>query len=83
MKDTQCSKVLRHMQDFGSITQAEATSEYGCYRLAARISDLRKQGYIITSEPETTNNRYGEPVRFARYRLEEGTSNGTDTIHIL
>lgn len=72
MKDSQCSKILRHLHDFGSITQAEATIEYGCYRLAARISDLRKQGYIITSELETSSNRYGEPVHFARYRLEEG-----------
>ncbi len=69
MKDSQCSKILRHMQDFGSITQAEAVTEYGCYRLAARIADLRKQGYSISSAPESTVNRYGDTVRFARYSL--------------
>ncbi len=69
MKDNQCSKILRHMQDYGSITQAEAVTEYGCYRLAARIADLRKQGYGISSRTETTNNRYGDTVRFARYSL--------------
>ena len=68
--ESQCDKILRHMRDFGSITQAEATAEYGCYRLAARIADLRKRGYAISSTPETSTNRYGEPVRFARYTME-------------
>lgn len=34
---TQCERILRHLQDYGSITQAEAVTEYGCYRLGARI----------------------------------------------
>lgn len=36
---TQCERILRHLQDYGSITQAEAVTEYGCYRLGARIWD--------------------------------------------
>lgn len=38
---TQCERILRHLQDYGSITQAEAVTEYGCYRLGARIWDLK------------------------------------------
>lgn len=30
---TQCERILRHLRDYGSITQAEAMTEYGCYRL--------------------------------------------------
>lgn len=39
-KVTQCDRILRHLRDYGSITGAEAVSEYGIYRLASRITDL-------------------------------------------
>lgn len=68
---TQCERILRHMQDYGSITQAEAISEYGCYRLGARIYDLKKAGYKIKRQIETGENRYHEKVTFARYCLED------------
>lgn len=67
---TQCERILRHLQDYGSITQAEAVTEYGCYRLGARIWDLRDQGVPIKSETVTGKNRYGERTCFARYSLE-------------
>lgn len=56
---TQCERILRHLQDYGSITQAEAVTEYGCYRLGARIWDLKAQGVPIKSETVTGKNRYG------------------------
>lgn len=67
---TQCERILRHLQDYGSITQAEAVTEYGCYRLGARSWDLRAQGVPIKSETVTGKNRYGERTCFARYSLE-------------
>ena len=66
---TQCERVLRHMRDYGSITSAEAITEYGIYRLASRISDLKKQGVPIKKEMVSGMNRYGEPTSFARYSL--------------
>ena len=66
---TQCERVLRHMRDYGSITSAEAITEYGIYRLASRISDLKKQGVPIEKEMVSGKNRYGEPSCFARYSL--------------
>ena len=66
----QCERILRHLQDYGSITQAEAVTEYGCYRLGARIWDLKAQGVPIKSETVTGKNRYGERTCFARYSLE-------------
>ena len=72
---TQCERILRHLRDYGSITQAEAMTEYGCYRLGARIFDLKNQGYEITGATERVKNRYGEICHIKRYRLEgEGTS---------
>ena len=74
---TQCDRVMRHMQDCGSITSAEAIAEYGIYRLASRINDLKKAGMPIKKEMVSSRNRYGEKVSFARYSLEKsGDSHG-------
>ena len=70
-KATQCDKVLAYMKLHGSITQADATHELNTYRLAARISDLKKKGYDITSVIADEVNMNGERVRFARYSLRE------------
>ena len=67
---TQCDQILDHLKTFGSITPLEALSEYGCMRLASRITDLRKDGYPIRREMKTSKNRFGKPVRFAIYYLE-------------
>lgn len=72
---TQCERILRHFRDFGSITSLEAMKDYGIMRLASRISDLKKQGYIITTDTETGKNRYGEATSYARYYLEEEPQN--------
>lgn len=67
---TQSMKVLKYMMDFGSITQLEAMKDLGVMRLAARISDLEDQGFVILHERENGRNRYGEKTRYARYRLK-------------
>jgi len=64
---TQSQRILRHMQDHGSITSAEAFLEYGVARCASRIHDLRKQGWQIDSKPVKSTNRYGESVTYSRY----------------
>lgn len=66
---TQCERVLRHIQDYGSITSAEAIQEYGIYRLASRISDLKKLGVPISKEMVSGKNRYGERTSYARYSI--------------
>lgn len=48
------------------LTQQDAIRAIGCYRLAARIADLRLDGYLIRSRLE-----YHAGVRFARYFLTE------------
>jgi hypothetical protein len=59
------------MKDFGSINPMEAIKDIGCMRLAARIADLREQGHPIGRRMKTSKNRYGKPVSFAEYYLEE------------
>lgn len=75
-KPTQNQRILDYISDFGSITQLEALKDLGVMRLASRISDLRKQGYDITSQTEEVKNRYGERCHIKRYRLGDDAQNG-------
>ena len=67
---TQTQRILMYLRDTGSITAMDAIREFSCTRLAARIGDLRKAGYKISKVTERSRNRYGEPVNYARYKLE-------------
>ncbi len=73
MKKTQREMVVDYIAEFGSITPLEAIRDLGCYRLASRVSELRKMGYPVITEPETVLNRYGRTSRIARYRMEVGS----------
>lgn len=66
---TQCEAVLEFMRIYGEITQKDA---YGMdiYRLASRISDLKREGYEINTEYKRVKTRYGE-TQIAVYRLKE------------
>ena len=64
-------RIIKYMQDFGSITALDAMKDLGIMRLASRISDLKHRGYKITREYEKSINRYGELTKYARYSLKE------------
>jgi hypothetical protein len=66
--DSQCDKIINHLRRFGSIDPMQALQEYGVLRLAARINNLRDEYEIETHLVETIN-RFGDPVRYARYVL--------------
>lgn len=66
----QKERVLRHLQDHGSITQLEAMQDYGIMRLTNRVGELMQAGYPIKSELVKGSNRYGEKTRYSRYTLE-------------
>ena len=66
---TQCDKVLKYINDFGSITPLEAINDLGIMRLAARINDLSNKGIAINREIVKSKNRYGETVHYAKYSL--------------
>lgn len=62
---SQEAQILQHLKK-SPITPMEALSNYGCLRLAARISDLRERGHKI----ETVMVDQGKK-RFARYHLKK------------
>ena len=62
--------ILQHLRTFGSIEPLTALREYGCYRLGARISDLREEGHNIKTDYVQQRSRItGHMVRFAKYIL--------------
>lgn len=68
---TQEQMIIRHIKKFGSITPVQAMKEYGIMRLSARILDLKDKGYPIETNIETSENRFGEKVSYAKYSLRE------------
>lgn len=66
-KAKQTDRVLAYIREFGSITQLEALRDLGVFRLASRVSDLKRQGYAINGEMEAVYNRYGEKCYIKRY----------------
>ncbi len=66
---TQSEMVRKYIEDFGSITPAEAFVDLGVYRLSACIFKLRRNGLAISTEMEESTNRYGKTSRYARYRI--------------
>lgn len=58
---TQEEIILKYLQEGRSITPLEAWSLCNCWALSSRISDLKKKGYKIKSEPvhdKNTNKTY-------------------------
>jgi hypothetical protein len=66
----QKSRIIKYIEDFGSITPLEAMRDIGCYRLSARIYDLKEDGYNIVTKTVGVKNRYDEVVHVAQYSLE-------------
>jgi hypothetical protein len=61
---TQRQQILHHLQRHGDLTPLDALQHYGCARLAARIHELKRDGYDIRDVGERGNGK-----RWARYVL--------------
>ena len=68
---SQVDMVKEYMERRGSITQAEAIEAFGCYRLGARIADLKERGVAVGRIMEEGQNRFGERTRYARYFIQK------------
>ncbi len=70
-KLSQADQILAHLKAGNVITPLDALAKFHCFRLAARIKDLRDAGYrIVTNERVLLDGK-----SIAEYRLErrEGT----------
>lgn len=68
-KLNQCERILKYIEEEGSITQLDALENFGCMRLASRMCDIKKMGYNVTKRTEKKKNRYGDTVTYARYSI--------------
>ena len=66
---TQEERVLRYLEQFGSITSLDAFQDLGITRLAAVIFRLVEKGYTFRRVMEQSKNRFGQTVVFMRYSL--------------
>ena len=69
-KLTQKDKILRHLNEVGSINPLQALREYSIMRLATRVWELKDEGYNISTTMKSSTNRFGEKVRYAEYELK-------------
>jgi hypothetical protein len=60
----QNTQILEHLQSGKSITPIDALNMFGCFRLGARIYDLKQQGYDIQTKIINNANK-----SFAEYSL--------------
>ena len=64
-------KIIDYTEKFGSITTLDAFRDLAITRLSARIFNIKKMGYKVTSARETSKNRFGEEVNYSRYFIEK------------
>ena len=58
-KQSQNQQILNHLQTGGTLTPLEALGKYDCFRLGARVNDLRNDGHpIITNMVKHGGKRY-------------------------
>ena len=61
---TQNQQIKGYLEKGKSITPIQALNKFGCFRLAARISDLRNEGLNIATKIITKEGK-----SYASYRL--------------
>ena len=62
---SQTAAIREHLQSGKTLTPIQALAKYGCFRLAARIHDLKREGLeIITTEVPAKGHS------FAKYSIQ-------------
>lgn len=56
--------IVQHLESGNAITSLEALNLFGCFRLASRITDLKKEGYDINDRFVENNGK-----KFKQYWL--------------
>lgn len=63
---TQKEAILAYLMRGNSITPLEALNMYGCFRLGARIAEIKADGFLVHTEMFKDP---GTGKRYARYSL--------------
>ena len=74
------SLIKARLMSGGTITPIEALRDFGCYRLQARISELKAEGMnILTTYEESISRVTGRTIRYARYILNPNNKGAKTT----
>ena len=68
---SQATDIIEYCMKHGSITTKQAMDDLGCYRLSARVYDIRSFGITVNREMVTVKNRNGEDCRVAKYTIPD------------
>lgn len=66
---SQTKLILEHLRKGNSLTPIEALNLFGCFRIAARVLELKKQGHNIKTETIKKGKK-----SFASYKLTGQTT---------
>lgn len=75
MKPSQKERVMKYIEDFGSISSFEAYKDLGITQLGARIWELKKDGIEIRTRWKSSVNRYGNKILYKEYFIREEDEN--------
>lgn len=64
--ESQGAQILSYLREGNSLTPLEALNKFGCFRLGARIWDLKREGHDIHTDLIEANGK-----RVASYRLRQ------------
>lgn len=67
---TQSQRVLQHLEQGKQLTCLNAFQELGITQIAARIFELKREGYPIGTRNIKVTNRYGDEACVVDYYLE-------------
>lgn len=68
---TQGDRIIKYIEEFGSISPMEAFRDLGITKLATRVSEMSRDGIEFEKTFVKAKNRYGEPVYYMRYSLRD------------
>lgn len=63
-------RVIKYIEEFGSITTFQAFTDLGCTRLSEYIRQIREERPVY-DETISTKNRYGEKVWYKKFFFEK------------
>lgn len=70
-KQSQTDQIVDYMLAGNTITALIALNLFQCFRLAARIADIKRRGYDVVTTMETNENG----KRYAVYKIEKENIN--------
>jgi len=68
-KETQVKSILSHLKSGGTLTSLEALQKFNCMRLASRIYDIGKLGYMVSREKVSRGKKW-----YMEYSIKEAKS---------